>query len=151
MTRENKLPEQNQAVYVCRSKLWIAGVIVLLLVMVEGSWHLSEAVATAGQEPSTLIGQWVRTDGGYTLALSDPVPNGLIKATYSNPKLVYVSRAEWASQDGQLGIFIELSDVNYPGSSYTLIYSPAIDRLVGVYFQAALRQQFQVEFVRGAK
>jgi hypothetical protein len=59
-----------------------------------------------------------------------------------------VSGAEWQRQEGRLGLFVELRDVNYPGSTYTLVYEGEKDRLVGIYYQAALRQRFNVEFVR---
>ena len=45
-------------------------------------------------------------------------------------------------------VFIELRDVNYPGSTYDLTYEPKNDRLHGIYYQAALQQQFEVVFVR---
>jgi hypothetical protein len=45
-------------------------------------------------------------------------------------------------------VFIELRDVNYPGSTYTLAYDPVSDQLKGDYFQAALRQTFDVFFTR---
>ena len=44
--------------------------------------------------------------------------------------------------------FIELRDVNYPGSTYTLTYDLASDQLKGIYFQAAEQQRFEVAFVR---
>jgi len=37
---------------------------------------------------------------------------------------------------------------NYPGSTYTLQYDPASDRLKGTYFQAVQRQTFDIEFMR---
>ena len=45
-------------------------------------------------------------------------------------------------------VFLELRDVHYPGSTYTLTYDPARDQLQGVYYQAALQQRFDVVFVR---
>ena len=45
-------------------------------------------------------------------------------------------------------VFIELRDVNYPGSTYTLTYDPASDQLKGVYYQAVEKQRFPVAFVR---
>jgi hypothetical protein len=47
-----------------------------------------------------------------------------------------------------LKVFVELRDVNYPGSIYQLTYDPAADRLRGTYFQAALRETYDVEFTR---
>ena len=45
-------------------------------------------------------------------------------------------------------MFVELRDVNYPGSAYNLRYDPKTDRLIGTYFQAVQRQTYDVEFVR---
>lgn len=59
-----------------------------------------------------------------------------------------VARAEWRREDGALRLFVELRDVNYPGSTYTLSFAPERDRLAGIYFQAVERQTFDVEFVR---
>jgi hypothetical protein len=59
-----------------------------------------------------------------------------------------VSKAE-ASQTGEtLKVFIELRDTNYPGSTYTLTYNAANDRLEGIYFQAVQKENFTVEFRR---
>jgi len=69
-------------------------------------------------------------------------------AAYFNPRPINVSRAE-ASRDGAgIKVFIELRDVNYPGSTYTLTYDPATDQLSGNYFQAVRRENFDVVFVR---
>jgi hypothetical protein len=38
--------------------------------------------------------------------------------------------------------------VNYPGSTYHLSYESATDRLDGTYFQAAIKQTFNVSFLR---
>ena len=43
---------------------------------------------------------------------------------------------------------IELRDLNYPGSTYPLAYDPTNDLLQGDYFQAALKQTFDVFFTR---
>ena len=54
-----------------------------------------------------------------------------------------------AKKDGEdLKVFVELQDVNYPGSTYTLTYQPATDRLVGTYFHAVSGQNMDVEFGR---
>ena len=45
-------------------------------------------------------------------------------------------------------LFVELRDVNYPGSTYSLRYDPARDVLEGAYFQAMEQQTFDVSFVR---
>ena len=51
------------------------------------------------------------------------------------PKSIRVAKAE-ASRDGNtMNVFIELRDVNYPGSTYTLTYEPASDLLEGIYYK----------------
>ena len=104
--------------------------------------------ASAGPDPVKLVGRWLRSDGGYILKLSDPGPDGRLQAAYFNPRPINVSVAQWKHQEGHLGAFVELRAPNYPGSTYTLAYDPVRDRLVGIYFQAAIRQKFEVEFER---
>jgi len=45
-------------------------------------------------------------------------------------------------------VFVELQDVNYPGSTYMLIHDPEHDRLNGYYYQAVIKGTFDVVFVR---
>lgn len=128
---------------------WIAGMIVVaVMVATAGYWMLGKYSAPSGPDTSKLVGQWQRPDGGYVLALSGAGAEGQLKAAYFNPRPINVARAQWKLQDDFLQVFIELRDVNYPGSTYTLSYDPANDRLAGIYFQAVQQQQFEVEFVR---
>ena len=95
-----------------------------------------------------LVGRWLRPDGGYVLEIRSVDTGGKMEAAYFNPRPIHVARAE-ASRDGSATkIFVELRDVNYPGSTYTLMYEPMNDQLKGIYFQAALKQQFEVFFER---
>ena len=95
-----------------------------------------------------LIGGWQRPDGGYVLLIKSVDGNGKMDAAYLNPRSINVARAE-ASRDGATNkVFVELRDVNYPGSTYKLTYDPASDQLYGIYNQAALNQQFDVVFAR---
>jgi hypothetical protein len=95
-----------------------------------------------------LEGRWLRPDGGYVLELRDIESDGSLKAAYFNPRPINVARAEVRRKDGTLILFVELRDVNYPGSTYTLHFDPAADRLKGTYFQAVQGQTFDVEFAR---
>jgi len=148
MTRKTKKATRARAAGARRPGWWIVGVILLAVVAVVGYRIWEKNAAAPGPDPSTLVGRWLRTDGGYVLELSDPAPDGLLKAAYFNPRPINVSRAEWKVQDDHLRAFVELRDVHYPGSTYTLDYRPATDRLEGIYFHAASRQQFDVEFER---
>ena len=42
----------------------------------------------------------------------------------------------------------ELRAGGYEGSTYDLVYDPASDRLQGVYYQAVIKQKFDVYFMR---
>jgi hypothetical protein len=108
----------------------------------------SAAPSAEQPDPQRLVGRWVRPDGGYVLALGEVTKEGSVKASYFNPRPINVSRAEVRRVAGALTVLVELRDVNYPGSTYTLQYDPASDRLKGAYFQAVEKQTFVVEFVR---
>lgn len=45
-------------------------------------------------------------------------------------------------------MFVELRDVNYPDSTYSLIYDVANDQLRGIYYQALQQQKYEVAFER---
>jgi len=105
---------------------------------------------TAPERPDFggLLGKWIRPDGGYIISVQSVDPDGRVDAGYFNPRPINVSRAQ-ASPEGQtVKLFIELQAAGYPGSTYDLVYDPSNDALVGVYFQAAMQQRFEVMFVR---
>jgi len=95
-----------------------------------------------------LVGRWIRPDGGYVLEIRSAQSDGKLDAAYLNPRSIKVSRAEWRREEGRLLVFVELRDVNYPGSTYNLRLAPHRDRLVGAYYQAVQKQTFDVEFAR---
>ena len=95
-----------------------------------------------------LEGRWVRPDGGYVLELRDIKKDGSVSAAYYNPRPINVFSAKWSQREGKINLFVELRDVNYPGSKYILQYEPGSDRLKGTYFQAVEKQTFNIEFVR---
>lgn len=125
--------------------MWLIAGVVLLAVIAGGGYLYWQKPRL---DPAVLEGRWQRPDGGYVLELSGIGPAGQVKAAYSNPQPIHVSQAKWQEQEGRLGLFVELRDANYPGCTYTLEYQAETDQLVGLYFQAALRQQFDIEFVR---
>jgi hypothetical protein len=105
--------------------------------------------SAAPQAFGVLLGNWTRPDGGYVLSVSQVAPDGKATVGYYNPRPIRVSRAQ-ARREGELvELFVELNDVNYPGSTYTLGYDPASGQLKGIYFQAMERAQYEVAFVRG--
>ena len=133
--------------------LWIVSLI-LSTVWLLLSWSASAESGKAGSpkpaqtDYGRIAGKWLRPDGGYVLELSDVKPGGKLKAAYFNPRPINVAKAEWRSVDGRIQVFVELRDVNYPGSTYTLIYDPEQDRLNGYYYQAVQKVTFDVVFIR---
>ena len=134
----------------------IPSFITLILLMV---WFLllGSASAESGKAGSPkpaqtdygrIAGKWLRPDGGYVLELSDVKPEGKLKAAYFNPRPINVAKAEWRSVDDRIQVFVELRDVNYPGSTYTLVYDPEQDRLNGDYYQAVQKVTFDFIFIR---
>ena len=71
-----------------------------------------------------------------------------MEAEYLNPKPIPVSKAEVTRTGGTIRLFIELRGPGYPGSTYTLTYDPTTDELRGIYYQAAIQQNFEVAFIR---
>ena len=95
-----------------------------------------------------LVGRWVRIDTPYVIEIQSASQDGTLQATYYNPRSINISVAEAWDKDGTLEVFVELRDVNYPGSTYTLTYDRAMELLMGVYFQAATQQKYDVAFRR---
>jgi len=141
---------------VCTSRPAIPWVVTLILLMVWLllSWSASAESGKAGSPKPALTdygriaGKWLRPDGGYVLELSDVMSEGKLKAAYFNPRPINVTKAEWRGVDDRIQVFVELWDVNYPGSTYTLIYDPEQDRLNGYYYQAVQKVTFDVVFIR---
>jgi len=118
------------------------------------------AAATASEERSTptaqpkpfdkdtLIGDWTRTDSPYQLKISEVLDDGTMKVGYFNPQSINVGKSSWKNSNGVLEIYVELRDVNYPGSSYTLYYFPEKDLLAGKYFQAVEGISYDIGFMR---
>jgi hypothetical protein len=101
-------------------------------------------------DENQLVGRWVRTDSGgnYIIEIKSVAADGKLDASYLNPYPIKVGRTEWQNKNGNLTIVVELRDVNYPGSTYTLNFSPDGKRLTGNYYQAVEGANFDVEFVR---
>ena len=95
-----------------------------------------------------LVGRWQRTDGGYVIEIRRVEADGTMEARYFNPRPINVSQAKASSFEGNVKVDVELRDTGYPGSTYTLLYDPKRDLLLGLYYQAVQRQNYDVIFVR---
>ena len=143
-----------------RNNLISLVIVVLLVIVVTVIWTTQKkqqtppppVIAVTGQPDRTilqsLVGKWIRPDGGYVVLVRSVYPDGTIDAEYLNPRPIHISQAQ-ASGDGDTArLFIELSDVGYPGSTYTLTYKRETDVLTGIYYQAVQGQEYDVLFVR---
>ena len=117
----------------------------LLVTLAGGAVADSNDQAKATQ---SLVDRWIRPDGGYIMELREFGVDGSLVAAYYNPQPINVARAGWRPAAEGFDLFVELRDVNYPGSIYTLHYDPVSDRMQGIYFQAAQQQSYQVMFTR---
>ena len=95
-----------------------------------------------------LLGRWVRLQGGYVITIRAVDADGKLDASYANPRPLPFHVAV-ASRDGNaLKLLFEFRAGGYNGSTYTLSYDAANDRLTGVYDQVVVKQKFDVVFVR---
>jgi len=106
----------------------------------------SAVAATPGFD--TLKGTWVRPDGGYRIVIRNVGADGQLEAMYFNPSELPFSKSQATRQGTQLHVSLELRAGGYDGSTYDLAYDPASDRLKGIYYQAVVKQKFDVYFVR---
>jgi hypothetical protein len=106
------------------------------------------AAAVAKPELQKLKGKWLRQDDEYVIEIKSVDERGKLEAGYFNPRPIHVAKAEASQEGAVIKLFIELRDVNYPGSTYTLTYDSGSEQLAGIYFQAVEQQRYQVVFVR---
>jgi uncharacterized protein (DUF2147 family) len=126
--------------------------VVVFAALATGTFFLLHGRTGAGTGTKTafdsLKGRWLRPDGGYVIDIRDVDASGKMAAGYFNPRPINVSQAEASREGDTTKVFIELRDVNYPGATYNLTYDPERDQLRGVYYQPAVRQSFDVFFIR---
>ena len=125
--------------------------IILIVVIFILLTNKSEVTTPSNKEAANknlLVGSWLRTDSYYVIKINSVKNNGTLDANYFNPKSINVGSAVWEENYGNFRMIIELRDVNYPGSKYTLNYLPDKDILAGEYYQAVQGLTFYVEFNR---
>lgn len=147
-----------------KQNIWFTFFLALALAMLNFSCdHVEEKHETPGNADTTvqsvqqpqkvldqavLVGNWIRTDADYRVEIAEIYGDGKLKAGYFNPKSINVADGRWTNDGGILKIYIELRDVNYPGSKYDLSYVEYGDKLLGEYYQAVEGTNYKVEFSR---
>jgi hypothetical protein len=137
---------KNKAIYISAAAMII--LIVTLIILITQSTKDTSQSNKKVIEKQLLVGEWVRTDAGYLIKIINVKVDGTLEAQYFNPNPINVGNATWQENYGNLEVIVELKDVNYPGSIYTLSYLPDRDVLAGNYFQAVQGLNFYVEFAR---
>ncbi|MCX8156292.1 MAG: hypothetical protein N3J91_07595 [Verrucomicrobiae bacterium] len=109
----------------------------------------ASAPAGAALSFKKLEGRWLRPDGGYVLEIKRAGEEGRLEAAYYNPQPIQVARAQASRLGSYVKVEVELRDVGYPGCLYTLLWEPGReDILRGTYYQAALRETYDIQFER---
>src|SRR5947209_15811252 len=96
---------------------------------------------------AALSGRWVRPDGGYVITIKSVDLDGKLDASYANPSPLPFYGATATIDGGTVKLLFELRAGGYNGSTYSLDYDAAGDRLKGTYYQAVAKQRFEVIFV----
>jgi hypothetical protein len=138
--------KKNKAIYISAAAITILIVVLIILFTNNSEDVLQSNKKTA--DKNLLAGDWVRTDAGYLIKIINLNVDGTLEAQYFNPNPINVGNATWQENYGNLEVIVELQDVNYPGSKYTLSYLPDRDILAGDYFQAVQGLNFYVEFAK---
>jgi hypothetical protein len=138
--------KKNKTIYISAAATTI--LIVVLIILFTNNNEDTVSSNRKSADKNLLAGDWVRTDAGYLIKIININVDGTLEAQYFNPKPINVGEANWEESHGNLTITVELRDVNYPGSTYTLSYLPDRDVLAGDYYQAVQGLNFYVEFLR---
>ena len=138
--------KKSKTIYISAAAIII--LIVVLIILFTNNTENTLQSSRKSADKNLLIGDWVRTDASYLIQIIRVNEDGNLEVQYFNPNPINVGKANWEESHGNLKIFVELSDVNYPGSTYTLSYLPDRDILAGDYYQAVQGLNFYVEFVR---
>ena len=126
--------------------------IFLIIIIVPAIWFLFlNKDSDVDMASEKLAGSWLRSDGTYTITISDVKEDGIMKAAYNNPKPIHVEKALWNAKDDVLQVYVEMNDENYRGSYYKLTYDEQSDQLIGSYYQAVSRQTYDVYFTKDNK
>ncbi|MEA3546868.1 MAG: hypothetical protein U9R66_04325 [Thermodesulfobacteriota bacterium] len=109
------------------------------------------ATPAAKTDYGIIAGEWLRTDGGYLIRVSDVQPDGQATVEYFNPRSIHVAQAAISTQKGLIKLFIKFLDKGYEGSTYKLYYYAEKDALLGFYYQAGMDKTFEVVFLKKTK
>lgn len=123
--------------------------IFFIIIIIPAIWFLFLNKDSDLDEASKkLTGKWLRSDGNYTIEIKEIQKENKMVSFYFNPNPINVAIGRWSMEDDNLGVYIEMNDLNYKGSNYKLTYNDETDQLIGFYYQAVAKQNFDVVFSR---
>jgi hypothetical protein len=123
--------------------------ILLAMMMACGATLIPTLGVSESRTPLKVVeGDWVRTDGAYSVQVRNIQPAGSVEVKYFNPDPIHISDANVGYQKELVKLFFKLDDREYPGSTYTLYYYVGKDALAGFYYQAVQKQTYEVVFIR---
>jgi len=137
-----KEPDPMQKKFTAHADLTVLAVCIIFSIIFMSS------VSAKGQDFGVLTGDWVRSDGNYSLRVQNVDQEGSVNVTYFNPNPIHVAEANVSLWKDMVKLFVKLQDKGYPGSTYTLYYFEEKDALAGFYFQATMGQTYEVVFMR---
>jgi len=106
---------------------------------------------TAASETLSLdriVGHWSRSDSPARLEIRGVRDNGLLDASYYNPRAIHIATAAAKQERDYIRVYLKLQDPSDPGSTYRLNYDPKLDSMRGDYYDAVARQMNDVAFTR---
>jgi len=131
------------------AKLMVLPLVAVIMLTLVSCKKDTGMTSSGSGDASILKGKWVRPDGGYIIDIrSVDASSGKLDAAYFNPNPIKVATAQLKQENGGLNLFIELRDTGYPGCTYKLSYDREHDQLKGVYYQAAVKESYDIYFVR---
>ena len=111
-------------------------------------FHMNNNKITSKDATEYLVGSWQRTDAVYRIEITAVGDEGMLDAAYFNPNPINVGKSGWRVHEKVLQIYVQMDDVNYPGSFYDLRYNKEKDILHGTYYQAVAKETYNVSFKR---
>ncbi len=148
LRHEPKRSTRNTVLILVAVAIFAIGVLWLYNSTRTDSQSLTQSTAQSGNGFQKLKGKWRRTDAEYLLDIKNVDDSGKLDASYLNPKPINISKAQASQQGANVNVTIELRDELYPGSTYNLTYDSNTGTLIGNYYHAGLKQNFEVQFVK---